>query len=164
MSLFKEGGLAESVIEFGRLADKAQLKRLQLEKYARRRTSIAKCLHLVAGAFALVSASSITAVISDFTNLMTVKISSAALGFVSGFITLVFSTYFDEKETQRIFDGSTKFLKIREEAHLIGMRPDTTEKQAYTLLAKLQADYVEFSKEFDHFLPRSFYDDGIKRT
>jgi hypothetical protein len=158
MTLCKEVSLAQAVIEQSeRLVEKADLKHLALAKRAHRRARFGKCLHLLAGAFALLSATSITAVISDLTNSMVVKIFSAALGFLSGIITLAIPLYFDEKETQHMFEGATKFLKLREESRGVGKRPNTTEKQAYTALEELQKEYGKLSSDFDAFLPSSFY-------
>jgi hypothetical protein len=92
---------------------------------------------------------------------MVVKVFSALVAFLSGIITLVLSTYFDEKETIHIFEGASAFLRLRDQADLVLSRPDTSDEEAYTSLERLTEAYARHSAEYDHFILGGFDSDGI---
>jgi hypothetical protein len=152
--------MADPITELKRVAQVANIKRQALAEVAQHRTRMAKALHLGAGICALVSAGSITAIIADVTSSLGVKVVSACLSFASGVITLVFTNYYDEKETRQIYDGAAKFHHIRERADLARGRPETTEKQAFADLIKIRAEYREYSSELDRFLSRRIKNKG----
>ena len=144
------------------LAQICAVKRAALAEAAGRRSAWRRGLHLTSGVLALLSGAGITSVIADLTSSMTVKVLSAVVAFVSGIITLLITAYFDEKETAKIYDGSAKFLALRDQAMLAPNRPDITEKQAFAALEKLRAEHARHSLEFDRFIPNvaarsSFY-------
>jgi len=112
-----------------------------------------RILHVTAGIFALLSAASITTVLTELTNSLTVKITSVGLSFVSGIITLLMSSLFNDKETRHLFEGAAKFMILRNQARLIIQRPDLTEAKAYAELMKLDYEYQRESTEFDRFIP-----------
>jgi len=85
---------------------------------------------------------------------MTVKVLSACLGFLSGMISLVMTSFFDEKETNRLFEGATRFLSLRDQVELVRLQPNLTEKQAFEALKKLRTDYEKYSAEYDRFILR----------
>jgi hypothetical protein len=156
-------GVADSVVRLGRLAGMAHDKRVSFGHLAHHRVKVTRRLHLAAGVFALMSASSITAVIADLTNSMTVKIFSALLGFASGLITLIVSKIYDDAETRNLFQAAAKFLHIRESADLVRERPGVTEGQAFAALERLTREYNQCSAQYEssHVI---IHKDGIGRS
>jgi hypothetical protein len=152
--------MADSKTALARLAEVCQEKRARLGRVASRRSDWRRALHVTSGVLALISAASITAVIAQLTNSLVVKVFSAVVAFLSGLITLVISAYFDEKETMKIFEGSNKFLSLRDQADLVRDRDDVTEKQAFAALEKLRVSYASYCAEYDHYLPTEFFRRG----
>ena len=140
--------------ELEALAKRAQSKRARLARAAKRKSILGRSLTLSAGVLALLSAGSITAIITEITSSMTVKVLSACLGFLSGMISLVMTSFFDEKETNRLFEGATRFLSLRDQVELVRLQPNLTEKQAFEALKKLRTDYEKYSAEYDRFILR----------
>lgn len=136
------------------VAQGCSAKRTALAKAGMRRSAWRKGLHLTSGILALLSGAGISAIIAKLTTSMAVQVFSAVIAFASGLITIVMAGYFDEKETAKIYDGAGKFLALRDQAMLVLSRPDVTEKQAYSALEKIRADYAKHSQEFDRFIPQ----------
>jgi len=117
------------------------------------RTKWNKRLHVASGVIALFSGGAVTAVFTELTSSLVVKIFAAAFAFSSGIISLVASTMFDTKETQSMFDGANQYLVLRlgllvHEAWLIDA------KQILDRLKKLRAEYAQASRAYDRLLNR----------
>jgi membrane protein implicated in regulation of membrane protease activity len=82
------------------------MKHKALIAAANRRVRWQKILHMASGVLALISGASITAIIVELTSSMSVKVFSAALAFLSGVISLVVTSYFDEKRKYENLRGS----------------------------------------------------------
>jgi hypothetical protein len=111
------------VADFDALVTHATRKRDHLMGMAERRKKWRRRLIVFSGLVALISGGAITAVISDRTDSMTVKVLSAGLAFVSGLTSLFLGTYFDEKETQKMYDGAAKYLAFRDRVKRAGTNP-----------------------------------------
>jgi hypothetical protein len=144
-----QNGLKRAREQLRELAEDSQRKRKRLLSKATDRTRLRRILHVTAGVLALLSAASITSIIAELTNSMAVKIFSAALAFISGVITLLISTYMEERETLRMFEGAAGFMSIRDKATISADEAGVTESKAYTELRKLREEYGKCSKEFD---------------
>lgn len=138
--------------EFERLFEAAQMKRAMLGKLAYLRSKRGRRLQFIAGSLALLSAASMTAIIADVANSLTVKIVTALLSLASGLITLSISTFYDDRETRRISDGAAKFLALRDETDLLRKRTDMTDKQQLTAIESLHTRYAAHSGDFDHYI------------
>ena len=128
-----------------------QVKRELLGQLAAERIAWAKHLQLAAGVLALVSAASITSLISTLSNPTTLKIFAAVVAFASGVITMVIPTYFDQKENLTILEGANRFLELRDEANTLAKRPSLTPTETYDALERLRRAYDEQSARYGQF-------------
>jgi len=155
--IFEQGGV-DAKIQLGTLAAAAHNKRERLLQVGTARRHRRQHLHVLAGLMALLSAS-ITAVLTKISpSPAVVQIIPAVIALLSGTLTLITSTYFDEKETADVFEGCGRFLSLRSEADLIRHKRGVTEAQAFRALETLGREYVVLSSKYDHLhaKPRPF--------
>src|SRR3974377_1300867 len=138
-----------AVADLETVAEACRGKATTLLFFANQRTTVRKFLNIAAGVLALFSAASITAVIAELTSSFGVKVVAASVAFLSGIITLVVSSFFDEREIQKAHEGAAKFMSLRDQAHLATRRPDISEKQAFAELSNLVKLYNSISGEYD---------------
>jgi hypothetical protein len=123
------------------LADACDAKWELLGRFAYRRLFWAKALQVIAGVFALISGASITSLFASVSQELGVKVFAAAIAFASGLTNLLISSYFDPKETHNILEGASRFLALRDEAHVAINDPDLTPAQAHKALVTLSRAY-----------------------
>jgi hypothetical protein len=144
--------MGNSVQSLQDLAQNCAAKRAALLMIGHMKGKWGKRLQVAGGVLALISAASITAVIAELTNSLTVKIFSAGAGFASGLLSLLGSSYFGEDERNRIYVGAGKFLLLRDRVDGILQRPGLTEEKAFAELQKWRGDYAQYSMEFDKYI------------
>lgn len=140
-----QNGLEHLRKQLQTVATDSQTKRRLLLIKASHRSRLRRVLHVTAGILALLSATSITAIITELTNSMAVKVFSAAVAFISGVISLVISNYVDERDTWKMFEGAARFMSVRSNAELILSKPNVTDAE----LRKLHEEYGKCSTAFD---------------
>jgi hypothetical protein len=136
------------IAEFDALVLRASHKRDHLMRLAERRRKWRRHLIVFSGIIALISGGAITAVISNLTDSMTIKVLSASLAFASGLTSLFLGTYFDDKETQKMYEGAARYLEFRDRAKRAVMKP-LSPAAAYETFAKLQEEYAKLAKDYD---------------
>src|SRR6516164_7079129 len=115
-----EPSAIEAFLEDARkLNDICADKREKLSRQAISRTKWNKRVHIASGVIALLSGGAVTAVFTELTSSLAVKIFAAVFAFSSGIISLVAATLFDPKETQSMFDGANQFLVLRDRLRLL---------------------------------------------
>jgi len=130
-------------------------KREILSSQGMSRTKWNKRLHVASGVIALFSGGAVTAVFTELTSSLVVKIFAAAFAFSSGIISLVASTMFDTKETQSMFDGANQYLVLRDQLGLLVHEAWLIDaKQILDRLKKLRAEYAQASRAYDRLLNR----------
>jgi hypothetical protein len=127
-------------------------KRSALADVGIKHSRTGKILHVVAGVLALLSGTSVSAAITKFVQPTSFSVIGAALAFGAGLISLITSSFFDEKEMQRIAEGLAGFATLRESADLESIRPNLNEKQAYEALKSLFARYNELCARYDRLI------------
>ena len=134
-----QNGLEHLRTQLHTVVTDSKRKRRLLLAQASRRSRLRRLLHVTAGILALLSATSITAIITELTNSMAVKVFSAVVAFISGVISLVITNYVDEKDTWKMFESAAGFISVRSKAELLLTKPNVTG----TELRKLQEEYAE---------------------
>ena len=143
----------ELAMSAGNLSDICAEKREVLKSQAISRSKWQKRLHIASGVIALLSGGAITAVVTDLTSSLQMKIFATTLAFSSGIISLVTTTLFDTKETQRMFEGAAQFLIIRDKLRALHHRRSTlTPDQFDEALGPLRTEYNKTSADFDPLL------------
>jgi len=84
--------------EFERLTRNATIRREDLFRSAQKKARRRKMLNVLAGILSLTSAAAITAVINKYFTSDGVQIIAAIIAAVSGIISLLLTTYFDDGE------------------------------------------------------------------
>lgn len=153
--------MEDTSLGFEQLASNCDRKRRMLLFVGHYRIKWKKILSIISGTMALCSAASMTAVFTDITSSFYVKLISAIIAFLAGFITIIMSTFFDENETIEIFSCASKFLSIRERAMLMKHRPNVDGDGAFAALEDLRALYADNCASSDRFV--SWYSPAFRR-
>jgi hypothetical protein len=127
-------------------------KREVLLEVGLRRAKREKLYHTAAGALAIFSGGSVSAALSNHVSSTFFSIIGAALAFLSGLVSLITTHFFDEKVTQRIFEGAASYAGLRANAQLESVRPNLTEKQAFESLKDLLIKYNDIIR-YDVYIP-----------
>ncbi len=143
-----QNGLEHLRTQLHTVVTDSKRKRRLLLAQASRRSRLRRLLHVTAGILALLSATSITAIITELTNSMAVKVFSAVVAFISGVISLVITNYVDEKDTWKMFESAAGFISVRSKAELLLTKPNVTG----TELRKLQEEYEKCSTAVDSLI------------
>jgi hypothetical protein len=143
-------------VRLGMLAESAHNRNQELIDIATFRRGFRQLLHVSAGIMALFAGTISVAISSGSPSTNTAQLISAVIAFLSGIITLLASTYFDEKETATIFDGAPKFLSLGNKCDSARENYNMTESELFATLETLQALHVELSNTYNHFRPWTF--------
>lgn len=131
---------------FDALVTKATRKREALIRRALKGRSWRRTLLFLAGALALLSGAAVVVEIGVHLKLVNeFRLLSASLALMSGVISLIIATYFEEREIHKLFEGAAKFLALREQAH-----------SRTVSLPKLESEFIRLSDEYDPLLPPSY--------
>jgi hypothetical protein len=141
-------------IQLGILAERAARKRDQLLERAVSRRSARQHLHMAAGAMALISGGSSSAIalgklIPSSSLLLGI---SALIALASGLTTLITSIYFDESETVLLFEGAGHFLTLRGNADFERKHVNYSEAHGWESFRLLQNSYNDLSMKYDRYL------------
>ena len=129
-------------------------KRAVLLEVGIKRARAANYYHVAAGVLAIVSGGVVSAAIAKYVSPTLFSIIGAVLAFGSGLVSIITSHFFDEKVTQRIFEGAASYAGLRANAELEALRPNLTEKQAYESVKGLLSKYNDVVR-YDHYIPLS---------
>ena len=145
----------ESVREFiTELRDSCWQKRMMLLNGAGRRQKWQRALHLLSGIITLVSGGSVAALLATMSGAGGLKLIGAIVAFLSGVLSLVVTTYFDVKETQKMFEGAGAYGALRDRlVTLDDGLPSLTMKTALERLAKIREDVGKAAHQYDPLLP-----------
>ena len=85
-----------------------------------------------------------------------VKLIAAALAFISGIVTVISQTYFDDKEILRMFEGAAEFHAIRERLQeVLSAAKDASGESLQRTVSDIRKAYIELSKKYDDIVPES---------
>jgi hypothetical protein len=145
--------LAELVDSVAVLRNTCRNKQTMLWQSARRRTKTQKGLHVAAGVIALFSGGAITSVLTAVTSSLIMKIIAAGFAFLSGMISLLTTTLFDTRETERMFDGATQYAILGNRAQSLLDRNRTLSfNQVQNETARLTENHGSLIKQYDSLL------------
>jgi hypothetical protein len=118
-------------------------KRQLLLSQAISRTKWQKGLHIGSGTVALLSGMASTMVTGT-------QFVAAALAFLSGIVSLLTTTLFEVKETQRMFEGAYQFLVVRDRLRTLYRQRGILDVGKFMKEQEpLREQYVQISKEYD---------------
>jgi hypothetical protein len=136
------------------LRDSCWQKRMMLSEKAGRRERWQRALHLASGIVTLISGGSVAALIATISGAASLKLTGAVIAFCSGVISLVVTTYFDVKETQKMFVGASTYGILRDRLiTLLDELPTINNKTSIERLAKIRADVGKAGQQYDSLLP-----------
>ncbi|MCH7410188.1 hypothetical protein MM239_12340 [Belliella sp. DSM 111904] len=116
-------------------------KRQMLLQNAISKAKVRKRLAVTSGILALLSAGAITSVLIKFLGNEILQIVGAFSAALSGFISLLITSNYKEEETSIIFEGSSKYLLLRDKAYRILINPNISQKLIFNNLDALQTEY-----------------------
>ena len=120
---------------------------------ARRTVTLSRTLHIVSGILALVSGSAITAIATKVLSADSWQAVSAGVAFLSGIVTLLTTTFFQDREIRQMYELAGKFLAIREEGSAALQRPGSTNDDIYKAFVSLSERYSKAASDAAPFLP-----------
>jgi len=135
------------------LADLAKVRREILLDVALHRHLIHKRLSMTSGILALISAATITSVLTKLVGSFNFQIIAAILAFTAGIISLISSNYKDD-ETSKIFSGSAKYLELRNKIIAFTLNPINTEAEFNKHLEVFEMEYVKLDGDFSRYFDR----------
>jgi hypothetical protein len=104
------------------------------------------------GVIALVSGGSAAALLVPIANLMGVKIVSATLAFASGIITLLSASFYDDKETARMYVAAAAYGDLRDRISVVLNKPDLTLAEAHRAYVRFTEQSSKLSKDHDQLI------------
>jgi hypothetical protein len=147
--------LAIILIRLKKLAYVCNKKRLVLIEQANKRNRRRKLVNIAAGVLALLSGSSVSVALANVLNQTSFSILGAVLAFVSGVLSLITSTYYDDKETRQNSEGAAAYGALRDRAEIEVLHPSPSNKQSYEALKRLWTAYGDISSRYDHLIVAS---------
>jgi hypothetical protein len=154
--------------ELERLVANCTMKREMLLQSALSKAKVKKALNITSGVLALLSAGAITTVLVKYFGNETLQIIAALTAAISGFISLLITAYYVEEETSKIFEGSSKYLSLRDKAYRLLINPNASNEQVFNDLANLQSEYAQYDGSYSKYTrykkslrPRSKYSSQI---
>jgi hypothetical protein len=149
-----EGELNSVRASVTELRESCWRKRMMLWNGAARRQRWQRALHLVSGIVTLVSGGSVAALLATISGAEGLKLIGAIIAFLSGVLSLIVTTYFDVKETQKMFEGASAYGVLRD--RLINLNDGLSSlaiKTAVERLAKIREDAGKSAHQYDQLLP-----------
>jgi hypothetical protein len=151
-SAMEEGGVLESVVGL-RLS--CWYKRMILLEKAGHREQWQRTLHLASGIIMLISGGSVAALLATIGGGASLKLIGAVVAFLSGVLSLVVTTYFDPRETQKMFEGASNYGLLRDRLDTLRDElPTISYGIALERLQTIRADAGKASSQYDSLMPR----------
>jgi hypothetical protein len=85
-------------------------------------------------------------------DLIGLKLLTAGLALVSGTISLVTNTFFDDKETARTYEGAGAYGELRDRVGVLLNKPGLTVAEAYTAYERFTDQSSKLAKDYDQLL------------
>jgi hypothetical protein len=148
----EEEQLASMQLQIESIRDLANEKRLILCAEANARRQRHKRISFASGVLALISGGSAAALLAPMGNFLELKVLSAALALSSGAISLLNTTFYDDKETARMYAGSSSYGDLRARIDVILSRPALTVAEAYRAYERFVDQSSKLNKEHDQLI------------
>lgn len=137
----------------------ANQKRLSLWKKAQFRSGRRKSINVASGCLALISGGSAAALLIPVANLISLKLMTAGLAFISGTISLITNTFFDDRETSQIYEGAGAYGELRDRVGVILNKPGLTAAEAHTAYERFTDQSSKLAKDYDQLLDAGAMDE-----
>ncbi len=138
--------------EVDRFVSNCTIKRKLLQNKGLSDGKTKKTLTVTSAALAIFSAGAITTVLIKYLGNSFLQIFAAITSGVSGIISIIITIYYSDDDTKKALEGSSKYLMIREKANRLLYKPNSTDKEIYDELEKLQTEYANLDEEYSKFL------------
>jgi hypothetical protein len=145
-------------LELARLFNSSSQRRQTLQSSAAKKLKNKRRFTVIAGVLALLSAGTVTGVMSKLIGDIQGQIIAIAMSVVSGTISLVLSAYFNDQDTELALTASSKYLQFRESVRKIMQGSEMVNRDA---LEKLQNEYVLLDEQFARVY---IFTDGWKKS
>jgi Zn-dependent protease with chaperone function len=143
------------------LLENTSRKREALRDEASAKRRYRRLLSAASGILAFLSGASILSLLSTYLqNSDAAKVVAALLAFLSTFVTILTQTFFDDKETLKMWQGAAEFLALREKIlDTMANYKDMTDKTAQKAIADVRKEYVKTSTKYEAEIP----EEGLSR-
>lgn len=131
-----------------RLVINCTRKREILLIIAHRKSKLKKNLTVLSGILSLLSATTITAVLVKYVGEQSLQIFAALTAAVAGITSLLITTYFIDDEISQHFDGSSKYLSLRERTYRLVYTPNITDSELFDNLVVMQDEYASLDETY----------------
>ena len=140
------------VRDLDQLEEMAQQKRYIFFERAQIKRARRRHLQVVSGILGLLAGFAASAVFVDFIGGVVIKICTAVVALLSGTVTLLSNSYYNTRETDKMFEAAAEFLALREKIDFERTRVGTAD-QRESALGKFKTEYVKLSSKYDEFFP-----------
>jgi hypothetical protein len=136
--------------EFDELSKDAHEKRSFLFDRAHSLRKLRSGLRVASGLVALLSGTAATAIFAHlpYIDNAGMKILSSVMIFASGLLSLFLDAIASPKEIDAMYEGTSKFLSLRDRAYFERDFGDLSKAR----LEKLRAEYIDLSTKYDHYI------------
>lgn len=129
-------------------------KRMVLIELAAKRQKWERNLHFASGVISLFSGASVAALLLLIAGKDYLKIIGSVVGGLSGVLSLIVTTYFGAKDTQKIFEGAAKYGTLRDELFILVTQIGQLSKSTIqSKFEKIYKEYGELAPRIDSYLP-----------
>lgn len=147
--------------ELLRLTSNAAGRREELLSSGIRKSRRRKLLNIVAGVLSLLSAGAITAVLANIVGKNGVQVVAALIAMISGTISLVVTSYFSDDEIINLFNGSSKYLGLRESVNRLAVNPKMSYSEKFEGLGALQEAYAKLDESYSRYFSTTAKSSGL---
>jgi len=145
-----------------RFSSNSDAKRMILMIVADRKRRCRLFLTLTSGGLSLISATLLSAVLTDVLSSFASQLLALVCAFLGGVCAILVSVLFRESEMQLLYRGASDFLALREQADALHTEHASSGKPHLRRLAELRDSYVKCSSTYDHLIPyRSVFGYGL---
>ena len=145
------------LFELRRIVTNCAVKREMFLQSALSKSKTKKILNITSGSLALLSAGAITAVLTVYLGDKILQIVAALTAAISGFISLLLTSYFVEEETSKIFEGASKYLSLRDKSYRMLINPNSSNEQIFKDLEILLNEYAQLDESYAKYLKAKIF-------
>jgi hypothetical protein len=114
-----------------------------------------KALTILSGVLALFSAGAIATVLADVFGASGTQTVAAITAAISGVISLVMGTYYNDDDIVNLFTGSSKYLALRDNVYRLIIHQQIDDEERYKRLGDLQKEYATLDETYSRFFSKS---------
>jgi hypothetical protein len=124
----------------------------KLIKRAFRSDRLQRHLQVASGLMALISGLCTTAVFTELLGGVLLKIIAALLAFVSGALTLILTSYLNQKESDDMFEGYGLYIKLRDKFWMASINTKVPEEEQQVAWLKYSQEFADLSARYGRYI------------